>query len=144
MSLLCFSVVESTSVSDDTWNSRATVQLTPRPSAMRMWKQQSCDLLGFILGKLPEMVLTAASVGSDRAGLCEECWAGQKNEKYPPMLAGRTVPVLHLSASGKWCPSDLDGVCSLASLQPHREAGGEAYRNTTSTFLFGQPTFLHS
>lgn len=90
------------------------------------------------------MVLTAASVGSDRAGLCEECWAGQKNEKYPPVLAGRTVPVLHLSASGKWCPSDLDGVCSLASLQPHREAGGEAYRNTTSTFLFGQPTFLHS
>lgn len=87
------------------------------------------------------MVLTAASVWSDRAGLCEECWAGQKNEKYPPVLAGRAVPVLNLSVSGKWCRSNLGGVCSLASLQPCRETGGEAYGNT---FLFGEPTFLPS
>lgn len=144
MSLLCFSVMETTSVSDGTWNSRATFQLTPRPSAVTMWKQESCDLLGFIFGNLPEMVLTAASVWSDRAGLCEGCWAGQKNGKYPRVLAGRAVTVLNLSASGKWCRSDLGGVCSLASLQPCRETVGEAYGNTSSTFLFGEPTFLHS
>lgn len=89
------------------------------------------------------MVLTAASVWSDRAGLYEERWAGQKNEKYLPVLAGRAVPVLNLSVSGKWCWSDLGGVCSLASLQPCRETGGEAHGNTISTFLFGEPTFLH-
>lgn len=103
MSLLCFSVVETASVSNGTWNSRATFQLAPRPSAVAMWKQESCDLLGFIFGNLPEMVLTATSVWSDRVGLCEGCWAGQKNGKYLPMLAGRDVPVLNLSVSGKWC-----------------------------------------
>lgn len=122
-------------------------RLTLTLGCKMMWNRESYDLLTFIFGNLPEMVLTVASVWSDRAGLCEDCWAGQKAEKYPPHAGMESWSLSNLSVSGKWCRSDLEGDCRLASLQCCRETGGEAgvaYGNVISIFLFGEATFPYS
>jgi len=59
-------------------------RLTLTLDCKMMWKRENYDLLTFTFGNLPETMLIAASVWSDRAGLCEDCWAGQKAEKYLP------------------------------------------------------------
>lgn len=117
--------------------------------------------------------LTARWCGNEKAIICwhlylettlRQCWqqhlsgvtergcartVGQvrKTTNTRPVLAWRVDLFLNLSLSVKWCWSDLDGDCRLASLQCCRETGGEArvpYGNVISVFLSGDPTFLYS